>query len=344
MPRTEDAALSEASSKFQGRRYVKDNDHAVILLYDVNGYIAGIQCGISKSGLPSGFPGSKFQSSALQDDGVFLTLTAYFSDPSIICTSGRSDADYQRQGTGRNLYIQTGSDPVANSVRIPHREEELQGTPWTLGRCFLAMGNHYWYNATADMNCEDFFPVFLLFNGGRLNAFGWALGLPQTSSRFEHPTGSALSYFFKEVPQCLYDIPELSTMHVYLTSWPIFNDNHQKVSSGSSFLTFGVNPFDSNVFASLPRTESDASSDGWTKIGDCDTSSKFRGRRYVKDNDYAVILLFDVNGYIAGIQCGAAKSELPSDYPPATLRSIFQDDGDHMTLTAYFTDPSQSQK
>ena len=32
-------------------------------------------------------------------------------------------------------------------------------------------------------------------------------------------------------------------------------------------------------------------------------SGIFRGVRYVKNNDYAVVLLFDVNGYIAGMQC-----------------------------------------
>ena len=32
-------------------------------------------------------------------------------------------------------------------------------------------------------------------------------------------------------------------------------------------------------------------------------SGIFRGVRYVKNSDYAVVLLFDVNGYIAGMQC-----------------------------------------
>lgn len=33
---------------------------------------------------------------------------------------------------------------------------------------------------------------------------------------------------------------------------------------------------------------------------------RFRGNRYMKDNDTAVILLFDKNGYIAGIQAGVS--------------------------------------
>ena len=37
---------------FLGKRYMKDNDPAVILIYDVNGYIAGIQAGVSNHPRP----------------------------------------------------------------------------------------------------------------------------------------------------------------------------------------------------------------------------------------------------------------------------------------------------
>ena len=39
-----------------------------------------------------------------------------------------------------------------------------------------------------DMSCDEFFPVFLLYNkSGNLNAFGWALQADLSSPRFEHP-------------------------------------------------------------------------------------------------------------------------------------------------------------
>ena len=38
-------SISEHAN-FLGKRYMKDNDPAVILIYDVNGYIAGIQAGV----------------------------------------------------------------------------------------------------------------------------------------------------------------------------------------------------------------------------------------------------------------------------------------------------------
>ena len=34
------------NTKFLGKRYAKDNDFAVVLVYDVRGYIAGIQAGV----------------------------------------------------------------------------------------------------------------------------------------------------------------------------------------------------------------------------------------------------------------------------------------------------------
>lgn len=38
------------------------------------------------------------------------------------------------------------------------------------------------------MKCEDFFPVFLLYNSGKLTGFGWAVEADIKSSRVEHPT------------------------------------------------------------------------------------------------------------------------------------------------------------
>ena len=37
------------------------------------------------------------------------------------------------------------------------------------------------------MSCDDFFPAFLLYNGGKLNAFGWATLGYFESDRYEHP-------------------------------------------------------------------------------------------------------------------------------------------------------------
>ena len=41
---------------------------------------------------------------------VYLT-TAYFVDPNIICNGGRTQEDFDRDGTGNVLLIQTGQTP-----------------------------------------------------------------------------------------------------------------------------------------------------------------------------------------------------------------------------------------
>jgi charged multivesicular body protein 7 len=42
------------------------------------------------------------------------------------------------------------------------------------------------------MNCDDMFPAFLLYNGGKLNAFGWATMGDFPGDRYEHPGQSVL--------------------------------------------------------------------------------------------------------------------------------------------------------
>ena len=44
-------------------------------------------------------------------------------------------------------------------------------------------------------------------------------------------------------------------------------------------VTWGINPFSSNNFAPLPRTENEAIQKGWTKEKDC---SQVLGNRYVR--------------------------------------------------------------
>jgi len=229
LPRTESDAQAanwikkadcDVNSKFLGRRYVKDNDYAVILLFDDNGYIAGIQTGVAKAGLPASYPPAKQIGNMIQDDGDHYTVTAYFTDPAGICNGGRTAAEFAVEGTGTNLYIQNGSNPLTQSSHIPSQQSGMAGTGWTLGHCFPAMGVHYWYSVSTNMDCDDFQPVFLLYNEQRLTAFGWALGTPQNSSRFEHPPLSVVSAFMNPVPSCLANYDQLSTMHIYLTAHP----------------------------------------------------------------------------------------------------------------------------
>jgi len=206
------------SSPFAGKRYVKDNDYAVVLLFDAAGYIAGIQLGLPK-GAAGNAPYAKQINQPFVEHGNHYFLTAYFTDPRTICSTGRSQTQWDRDGTGDGLYIQNGTIPT-QSMKIPATESEMTNTRWTKGKCFYSMGVHYWYDVSLNMTCDDFFPSFILYNKGKLNAFGWAVGADMTSHRVEHPPHSVISQFMTPTPTCLLNEPYLSTMHIYFTDHP----------------------------------------------------------------------------------------------------------------------------
>ncbi len=118
-------------------------------------------------------------------------------------------------------------------------------------------------------------------------------------------------------------------------------------SSASSFLlssntqwndlkvTWGLNPFDSKFFVSLPRTEAEAREKGWKREKNC---SQVNGNRYMQNGDRAVMLIFNANGIIAGVASGIPKG-LPFNFPSKNIRKFFNDEGDLFSLSAYFVDP-----
>ncbi|KAG8193806.1 hypothetical protein JTE90_029540 [Oedothorax gibbosus] len=249
LPKTENEARSEgfvklagqcSGGKFLGKRYMKGLDTAAVLIYDENGYIAGIQNGIPKTDAErvnhtDFYRAKAFDSSAYQLDKILgeeevYFLTAYFVDPNIICNGGRTKEQYEEQGIGTELHLQNGSDPIRNSVEVPLYEKDLEDTHWVKGRCFRTMGVHYWYKVHENMKCSDFFPFTVIYNRGKVTSFAFAsFGKYEFSRRFEHPSSSSLSMFFPDpVPKCLYDEYDrsggFSSMHVFFSirPWNIF--------------------------------------------------------------------------------------------------------------------------
>ncbi|PAA61235.1 hypothetical protein BOX15_Mlig008351g1 [Macrostomum lignano] len=236
MPRTVADATSQgfkqetncdgAANKFLGRRFVhRSGDRSIMLLYDVNGIIAGIQTNVPKS---TGFPTAahkKFHDMWVEEPNAHV-LTAYFVDPSIVCTTGRSAAQLNNQGTGTGLYLQKGranSNSGVNSLRIPKNEADMPSTAWSKGKCFVFMGQHYWYNMRKNMNCDDFMPYFLLYNGGKLDGFGFAMTANYNGEYYEHPTVSVAGSFFPFVPDCMHQPTHpqtFTTAHVYMYKRP----------------------------------------------------------------------------------------------------------------------------
>uniref|UniRef100_A0A1W7R968 Venom protein n=1 Tax=Hadrurus spadix TaxID=141984 RepID=A0A1W7R968_9SCOR len=211
-----------ADGKFRGRRYIKDNDPAVILIYDSKGFVAGIQSGLpiyEVDRVKTTYPFSSNPIFQLFDDTYFRTV--YFMDPSYICKSNRTKKEF-KNNIGTGLWIQNGSNPNVNLIKVPIKKDELKSTKWTKGKCFVSMGRHYWHDVKKDMSCDNFFPYFLLLNRGKLTGFGFAsVGNFEFSTRFEHPKKQDFSKFFDPVPQCLENEFDqtggFSTMHVFFS-------------------------------------------------------------------------------------------------------------------------------
>jgi charged multivesicular body protein 7 len=212
-------------AKFRGLRYWYKNDPATVLLYDKAGYIAGIQTLVPKSQYT---PSAQNNGHPFVEDGEYWALTAYFVDPSIICTTGRTSDQYASQGTGDRLVIQNGTDAIKNQLPVPLTQDGADASTWTKGHCFWTMGLHYWYNVRKDMSCDEFFPFFLLYNNAKLNAFGFAINAGLTSKRYEHPTASISGQFIDPVPDCFFSdatYNTLSTIHIYMNDSPRSTSN-----------------------------------------------------------------------------------------------------------------------
>jgi charged multivesicular body protein 7 len=220
-----DESCDSGKGMFQGYRYWANNDSAVILLFDKNGYIAGMQTAVpAESGwVPSDDIIGKYvlNDTTVDPMGVY-TLTAYFVEPTTICSTGRNSSQFKMDGTGTDLYIQTGMDPKKNFTKIPEDQDDIKETLWGHGKCYYQMGQHYWYDIHKDMSCDHFVPYCLLYNRNKLNAFCFAIPHDlERSDRYEHPTLMQYENFFEPVPNCFYTDPSYhnsTTMHVYFTS------------------------------------------------------------------------------------------------------------------------------
>ncbi|RMX37130.1 hypothetical protein pdam_00015753 [Pocillopora damicornis] len=251
LPQDKDAAIKtgwtltascDAANYFAGNRYVLKGDTAVMLLFDSKGKIAGIQNGIPKSAV------GDLRAPWIREGDNYV-ITAYFTDPETICSGPRPVTPY----LGDQLLLQTGNK-ISNTMSIPFKQEDLAGTKWVRGGCFPSMGKsksylfyyflynqeevhqpinfwgfsgrHYWYNISPDMDCRDFYPMFLLYNRDRLTGFGWVAIGNADSPRYEHPPAKrlGLGFFLSATkPKCIANLKSLTTQHVYLDKRPYLN-------------------------------------------------------------------------------------------------------------------------
>jgi len=215
-----DDLCATGNGKLIGQRYWHNKDHTLSLLFDKNGHIAGIQTSLLKSKFT---PSANLRDKNYADDGDYWTVSAYFIEPSLICGAGRTKEEFEQTGTGTGLWIQMGPNAVTDSYHVPSDEHEMKAIgKWGSGRCWPAMGQHYWYNVTKDMSCDNFVPDCLLYNGGKLNAFCFAINGMFDGPRYDtpHPTAEKIKMFMNPVPDCFFTDKSFnieSTIHIYFS-------------------------------------------------------------------------------------------------------------------------------
>uniref|UniRef100_A0A0K2TFV4 Uncharacterized protein n=2 Tax=Lepeophtheirus salmonis TaxID=72036 RepID=A0A0K2TFV4_LEPSM len=237
LPRTSNEAFKQDyvkvgscgdGSGFLGERFIRDlNDPDIILIYDVNGFISGLQ-----NVVPSKLSRNEFINMELnpyyQMDNAINghVTTAYFIDPDRICTDGRSQIEFDSQGTGYTLIFQKGLDlrQKKSFVEIPLIENEIQNSSneWFEHGCWFNMGKHYAeFNHKRDQSCDMLFPGFITYHNSMLHGFAWMHYGKLNGSRYEHPHKFMLSHIVKKGPRCLYKGEKtlgISAMHIYFKS------------------------------------------------------------------------------------------------------------------------------
>jgi len=220
-----DDFCANPNGKFFGQRYWHNKDATLSLLFDKNGFIAGIQTSVPKSKFNPNPKNTNYV-----EDGDYWTVTAYFMDPNSICTVGRT-ADDLKTATAAGLWLQTSSSPLNGGLfKVPEKEDDIKPTKWGHGKCFWTMGQHYWYDIRKDMDCDaDAAPECLLYNGGKLTGFCFAINGLFDGDRYDypHPDKNAVAKFMDPVPDCFSKTPgwtgKQSTMHVYFTDQPKYS-------------------------------------------------------------------------------------------------------------------------
>jgi len=214
-----DDLCATGNGKLIGQRYWNKQDPTVQLLFDKNGFIAGIQSTVPKSKFT---PFEYLKDKSYIDDGDYWTLTAYLIDPSLICGAGRTKEEFEKSGTGTGLWIQMGPNAVTDSYHVPDLEKDIKGSIWGSGKCFPTMGQHYWFNVTKNMGSDKFVPNCLLYTSGKLNAFCFATNGNFNSTRYDypHPKNTDIAHFLNPLPDFFLTDPAYavsSTIHIYFS-------------------------------------------------------------------------------------------------------------------------------
>jgi hypothetical protein len=149
------------SVSFAGNRWARsENDKDIVIITDVNGYIAGEQSVIMKAYTDNNEYYNYDSNSYYVFDNFFgeeaYFATAYFVDTEIICDGGRSEEQFLEQGTGDRLSFQSG--PTASDLdMIPLTQEgaDSEVRIWHMLQTILFwfIYDKYIYRASGSSTC-----------------------------------------------------------------------------------------------------------------------------------------------------------------------------------------------
>jgi len=224
----------ETPDSLPGQRFILNGDFSAILVFDANGFIAGLQLGAPEITID---PGRYIKASTVIWDSNHYILSTYFVHPTRICdpSKSRTQAEFDQQGTAEKVYLQVGPNAAFDLMDIPLTQDEktLSERHWIKGNCLPWMGRHYFFNTTLDMDCDQWIPYCLLYNGGKLNGFCFGLNQADFNNanphRFEHARGFQATVVAEmccigKLPKCMNRKDAYTTsMHVYLDSTPYLN-------------------------------------------------------------------------------------------------------------------------
>jgi len=246
-----------STAKFPGHRYASPEagGPGMVFIYDVNGFIAGTHSVVPKSKTyDDQYPWTQsdwYRQSKINGKDVFLT-TVYFIDPEKICNGGRTQAEFDVDGTGKKLLFQNGDRPSDHIVAPLTQQEADEDPAWFKHNCYDRMGIHYFlapFNYTRTVSCDTLAPIQLLYSGGVLNAFVWQhpTDLEDQGKYWEPLKKIGIPMIIRDAPKCLEDLAKPTGKGVTIQHNYMRNTNHTCRKSDGLALT----PFLSMLLFSL---------------------------------------------------------------------------------------------
>jgi len=233
-PRTEQDAINYGYSRintdgcsgtFLGFGYGDPAEPSFVALYDEAGYIAGVQNVVLKSVKPTVTDSQTVYQSGMFFDQEAWFNTLYFVDPEVICAGGRTEAQWEEQGTADRLWLQDGPVADKNYIDCPLTQADADSQArWYKHFCFPGMGTHYMeFDYTPDQGCDAVLPIQLMYDDGEITGFVWQQNVKLPGERWEHPDRKGVNLIVSDAPTCvneLADAGELSTLHHFFFEYP----------------------------------------------------------------------------------------------------------------------------